>query len=230
MYETESKFLKTQEFQPLVWFRYIDNVFFIWTHGPDKLVSSMAEFSNYHPIIKFTYKSNKENIRFLDLNVSLSGNKLTADLHTKSNDKHQYLHYTSAHPSHIKRSITYSQALRLSRIVLIRLIFKNILWIWNHGKRVRGYPNDLIQKEMRKVKFLDDWNKNKTKKKSKGIPLVITFHNLLKDFGNIIHKNLCSLYMDQKAQYQVLSTRKLSSYLARAKLYPLKRTVSSCKC
>ena len=89
----------------------------------------MAEFSNYHPIIKFTYKSNKENIKFLDLKVSLSGNKLTADLHTKSTDKHQYLHYTSAHPSHTKRSITYSQALRLSRIVLIRLIFKNILWI-----------------------------------------------------------------------------------------------------
>ena len=89
----------------------------------------MAEFSSYHPIIKFTYKSNKENIRFLDLNVSLSGNKLTADLHTKSTDKHQYLHYTSAHPPHTKRSVTYSQALRLSRIVLIRLIFKNILWI-----------------------------------------------------------------------------------------------------
>ena len=105
MDEIETKFLKTQEFQTLVWFNYIDYSFFIWTHGPDKLVSFMTEFNNYHPNIKFTYKSNKVNITFLSLKFSLSGNKLTKDLHTKSTDKHQYLHYTSAHPTHNKSSI-----------------------------------------------------------------------------------------------------------------------------
>ena len=101
-----------------MWFGYIDYVFFIWTLGPDKLVSFMTESNNYHPNIKLTYESNKENIMFLDLDVSLSGNKLTTDLHTKSADKHQYLHYTFAHPSHTKRSIIYIQALRMSRIFL----------------------------------------------------------------------------------------------------------------
>ena len=86
MDEIETKFLETQEFQPLVWFRYIDAVFFIWTHGPDKLVSFTTKFNNYHPNVKFTYESNKENITFLDLDVSLSGNKLTTDLHTKSTE------------------------------------------------------------------------------------------------------------------------------------------------
>ena len=57
MDEIETNFLQTQEFQPLVLFRYIDDVFFIWTHGPDKLVSYMTEFNNYHPNIKFTYES-----------------------------------------------------------------------------------------------------------------------------------------------------------------------------
>ena len=46
MDETETKFLQTQEFQPSVWFRYIDDIFFIWTNGPDKLVSFMTEFNN----------------------------------------------------------------------------------------------------------------------------------------------------------------------------------------
>ena len=27
----------TQQFQPLVWFRYIDDIFFIWTHGENTL-------------------------------------------------------------------------------------------------------------------------------------------------------------------------------------------------
>ena len=85
MDEIETNFLQTQEFQPLVWFRYIDDVFFIWTHGPDKLVSFMTEFNNYHPNIKFTYESNKENITCLDLNVSLSGTKLTIILSLQIN-------------------------------------------------------------------------------------------------------------------------------------------------
>ena len=34
MDEIETKFLQTQEFQALVWFTYIEDVFFIWTHGP----------------------------------------------------------------------------------------------------------------------------------------------------------------------------------------------------
>ena len=30
--QVEIKFLQTQKFQSLVWFRYIDDIFFIWTH------------------------------------------------------------------------------------------------------------------------------------------------------------------------------------------------------
>ena len=31
MDQVESEFSKTQQHQPLVWFRYIDDIFFIWT-------------------------------------------------------------------------------------------------------------------------------------------------------------------------------------------------------
>ena len=108
----ETNFLDTQEFKPLVWVRYIDDVFFIWTHGKEKLGEFLKDFNNYHPNIKFTHEFNKENITFLDLKVSLSGGQLSTDLHIKSTDKHQYLHYTSAHPEHTKCSIVFSQALR----------------------------------------------------------------------------------------------------------------------
>ena len=87
----------------------------------------MKEFNNYHPNIMFTYESNKENITFLDLNVSLSRNKLTTDLHTKPTDKHQYLHYTSAQPTHTKRSTIYSQTLRMSRICSYKTDFEKHL-------------------------------------------------------------------------------------------------------
>ena len=144
MDEIETKFLETQEFQPLVWFRYIDDVLFIWTYGPDKLVSFMTEFNNYHPNIKFTYESYKENITFLNLGVNLSGNKLTTVLHTKSTDKHQYLHYTSAHPAHTKLSIIYSQVLRMSRICSYKTDFEKHLVDMKSWFQARGYPSGLI--------------------------------------------------------------------------------------
>ena len=35
----ESDFLKYQELTPMIWYRYTDNVFFIWTHDKEKLAS-----------------------------------------------------------------------------------------------------------------------------------------------------------------------------------------------
>ena len=38
MDKIKSDFLKTQEAKPLAWYRYLDDVFFIWTHGEQKLI------------------------------------------------------------------------------------------------------------------------------------------------------------------------------------------------
>ena len=37
MDKLETNFLKTQTLQPLVWFRYINDVFFLWTHAEENL-------------------------------------------------------------------------------------------------------------------------------------------------------------------------------------------------
>ena len=41
--QVETDFLRAQENVSLVWFRYIDDVFFIWTHGENELNSFMTE-------------------------------------------------------------------------------------------------------------------------------------------------------------------------------------------
>ena len=98
----------------------------------------------------------KKPSRFV-LKLSLSANKFSADLHTTSIDKHQYLHYTSAHPVHTKRSIIYSQvALRMDRIYSYQADFeKHLLNMksWFQARRSRG---DLVQNELTKVKFSGD--------------------------------------------------------------------------
>ena len=58
----ETNFRKTQKLQPLVWFRYIDNVFFIWNHGKEELENFIKRLNSFRDHIKFTFESDKENI------------------------------------------------------------------------------------------------------------------------------------------------------------------------
>ena len=116
MDQVESEFLKTQIHQPLVWFRYIDDIFFIWIHGQDKLEQFLVDFSKFDPSLKFTDESSRKNVLF---DVKFWNGQIITDLHIKATDRHQYLHYTSSHPHHTQRSIVYSQALRVSQICLV---------------------------------------------------------------------------------------------------------------
>ena len=89
---------------------------------------------------------------------------------------------------------------------------------------------------MEKVKF--PCTSRKRDSKMKGIPLVITYHPLLKDFASVTRKHLYILYFNKEVKEiftpgpMVLfrGARKLGSYLDRAKLYPLERSVESFKC
>ena len=116
MDKLESDFLKSKELTPLLWYRYINDVFFIWTHGEEKLALFLNVYNNLHLNIKFSHDSNKELIPFLDLNVKLSRNKLSTDLYIKSTGGHQYLPYTFSHPEHTKKSVVYSQALKMNLV------------------------------------------------------------------------------------------------------------------
>ena len=55
MDKLETNFLKTQTLQPLVWFRYIDDVFFLWTRGEENLKWFLCSLNDYDPNIEFTH-------------------------------------------------------------------------------------------------------------------------------------------------------------------------------
>ena len=89
MDQVETEFLQTQQCKPLVWFRYIDDIFFIWTHGKEKLNKFLEDFNKFHPNLKFTHEFSEKNVTFLDLIVKLSNGNITTDLHIKPTDRHQ---------------------------------------------------------------------------------------------------------------------------------------------
>ena len=116
MAELEEEILSEIELKPCLWWRYIDNIFFLWEHGEEKLKEFIEHLNEKHPTIKFKAEWSQTSINFLDVTVSLIGGKINTDLYVKLTGSHQYLHSSSCHPYHCKKGIPYSQALRLNRI------------------------------------------------------------------------------------------------------------------
>ena len=125
--DIENKFLQTQLLQPLIWFRYIGDVFFVWTHREEKFQSFLIDLNNYNPNNKFPNEFNKERKPFLGLRAIFCDSKLTADLYLGTTDRHQCFHYISGHSNNTERFIIYSHALRLSAYVHIKMVLKIIL-------------------------------------------------------------------------------------------------------
>ena len=86
MDRVEQDFLETQELQPLLWLRFIDDIFFIWIHGKEELKRFMEKFNNSTPSLRFTYESSEKSILLLDLIITVSEQKLQTTLRIKSTD------------------------------------------------------------------------------------------------------------------------------------------------
>ena len=62
----ENQFLKNEQIQPWIWFRYIDDIFFIWTASEKELDVFLELLSNCLPNLKFAHEPFREEINFLD--------------------------------------------------------------------------------------------------------------------------------------------------------------------
>ena len=103
---------------------------------------------------------------------------------------------------------------------------------------IRGYPDNLMKKEIGKVCFSKSTGSKSKSQESKGAPLVITFHPKFQSIGQLLNKHLHILYIDQETKNIFTpgpmttfhSVHKVNSYLVKAKLHPIERIVGSHKC
>ena len=72
----------------------IHDIFFIWTHGEEKLKNFFNLCNSFDPPIKFEETTSTTSILFLDVQVINNNGKLITDLYTKPTDTHQYLNWT----------------------------------------------------------------------------------------------------------------------------------------
>ena len=124
MGKIESALLREYEetgLRPTLWLRFLDDIFFVWPHGPEKLqefIEFMQKFGERRKLrtkLKFTYETGSS-VPFLDTLVSIDGSKLKTTLYSKPTDAHLYLRSDSCHPKSCTKGLVKGELLRARRI------------------------------------------------------------------------------------------------------------------
>ena len=116
MADSEERLQSDIDLKLYIWWRYIDDVFLIWEHGEESLKLFLQKINSIHRTLKFTTDWSYSSINFLDVKVILKYGKIITDFVYKTYRHSSILNSSSCHLSHLKKSITYSQAPRLNRI------------------------------------------------------------------------------------------------------------------
>eukprot|EP00061_Rhincodon_typus_P007691 g29643.t1 len=93
--------------------RYIDDIIGAASLSRPDLEKLIRFDSYFHPALTFTWSICDSCLPFLNISVSISGDRLPTNIHYKPTDSHSYLDYTSSYLASCKDSIPFSQFLRL---------------------------------------------------------------------------------------------------------------------
>ena len=165
MADFEERYVYPYETQPLLWKRYIDDIFIIWTHGDTALDAFVSYLNNCHPSIKFTVTKSTLQVDFLDLTVKKTKDGISTELFIKPTSSLAYLHRTSCHPRHVFTSLPYGEFLRVRRNCSEDSTFDQYADRLKQAFCTRGYDPQEIQTALDKARAQD-----RTQLLSKGIP------------------------------------------------------------
>lgn len=170
--------------------RLIDDCFFLWNESEDDLVLFFEFLNSCHSSIKFDVSYSKEKVHFLDTETYIVDDVIRTTVYTKPSDKKQFLFFTSGHPTHVMRSIPFSQGLRYRRIIDDDTVLEKELGNLANLFALRGYPKPLLNDTFSKVKditrdstllYKDVLSKRASftrfLKGKSFLPLIITYNN-----------------------------------------------------
>ena len=172
--------------------RFIDDIFLLWNGTLDELEKFLEQLNKLHPTIKFDAKYSKSSIEFLDTKVYKSTDgKLHTTLYTKPTDRQSYLHNKSYHPNSCKRSIAYSQALRIKRICSEPSEFEEHVKTLSTKLTARGYNPEMIEQQIDKARQCnrDSLLKPKTDHRTAKNILAVTYNKKLPNLKKAIDDN-----------------------------------------
>jgi hypothetical protein len=159
MEEFDDRASKGYRIKPLLFYRYLDDIFFVWTGSKEQLKDYENYLNSLIDGITVTLCSSEVSVDFLDTTVYKYDDNGTEVLHTKvffkATDTHQLLDKSSFHPRHVAKGVLKSQVLRFKRISTSYADYCNTCNILFRSLALRNYSKRM----MRKMKT-DIWNSN----------------------------------------------------------------------
>ena len=140
-----------------VWWRFLDDIFFIWLHGIERLQEFLKFIDSFHETISYTWDYSENQVSFLHVTIcrEVGGVYISTDVFSKPTDTHQYLDYRSSHPRHVRQAIPYGQALRLRRICSSERKFDQRIEEFKGYLNKRGFQKTQISSQCEKVRTED---------------------------------------------------------------------------
>ena len=88
MGDFEQQYVYTYTQQPLLYLRFLDDIFLVWQYDIEELDKFLTHMNTQLPSIKFTMEYSKEKVNFLDTTVSINhaSHCLETDLYSKPTD------------------------------------------------------------------------------------------------------------------------------------------------
>ena len=176
--------------------RYIDDIFFIWTEGEDKLEGFLNRLNNFNSNLKFTHEKSKFSVNFWTWGLVLLITNLKQIYFVNPRIAISFsilillTHFTT------KKSIVYSQGLRIKRLCSSPSTFHKHLENLKTWFCDRGY-----RQKVKRVseKSLDELFERPNRKET-GVLLVATYDPSFQNLSAIIRKYFTFLYAEEKVK------------------------------
>ena len=174
--------------------QFIYDIFFLWNGNVIQLQEFIKKLNNRHTTIKFDLKFSKTSIEFLDTTVckNKEQNKLLTTVYCKPTDWRNFLHYTSAHPRSLIKSIPHSEALRLKKICAETSDLSKNLQVLKESFINLGFNEKFLDTEFQRISEIerDALLTLKSKEKDqKRIPFIIAYNKTFQNIKQILNKH-----------------------------------------
>ena len=134
--------------KPKLWVRYVDDMFVIWPHGPDRLQSFHQRLNKQHPKIQFTVEEEKDDqLPFLDVLVTKEGGRLLTSVYRKPTHTERYIPYHSHHHPRTTTGVLRCMRDRARNICHPTKMQQEMDHL-NQVFQANGFPENLVKKTL----------------------------------------------------------------------------------
>ncbi|KAL2103131.1 hypothetical protein ACEWY4_002299 [Coilia grayii] len=208
---------------PLHYYRYLDDIFGIWTHTEQDFAHFTHILNTHSPSITLKAELHTTSVNFLDTTV-YKGNKFIdtgkpdIKVYFKDTDTHALLHKTSFHPRHTFKGLVKSQLIRFHRICTQQTDFLTATKTLFKALKHRNYTRSFLRH------CLKTFRKQTHHTTDNIIPLITTYstpnvlinRKLKHNFKTILQQN--NYLPDHKIISAHRRNKNLQDYLVHAKI------------